>query len=264
MAAGFERVAANTGRPDRVIIIARDASTESASSLTRDAVRTIGNAPGIRHDASNAPLVSPELLIFVPLADASSRRDMFVTLRAVSSPVVSVRPEIKLLAGRMFQPGARELIVGRAAGKRLNGLDVGSTVTLAQGDWTVVGVFESNGDSHESELLTDVETAMTLYQRKAFNSMTVVLDRAEDFEHFSVALAADPTLAVDPMRESDYFTRASQSIVQLLRIIAFGMGAIIAAGAAFGALNAMYSASEYAPWRNRCVAGCPDSGLVES
>lgn len=242
VAAGFERIAANTGRADRAMILSRDASTESASALTRENVEAISNAPGIRHDAQGAPIVSGESLTFVQLADVENGRNVFVTVRGIGAQSQSLRQELKIVAGRMFKPGARELIVGRAAHERFKGMELGSTVALAQGDWPIVGFFESANDSHESEFMTDVATVMSAYRRNTFNSMTVALENPDAFARFSAAVRADRTVAVDVMRETDYFARASRNITQLLRIVALGMGVIMAVGAAFGAISAMYSA----------------------
>ena len=53
---------------------------------------------------------------------------------------------------------------------------------------------------------------------------------------------ARPALAVDAMREADYYRQQSQAFSQLLSIVAYLIGSIMAVGAVFGALNAMYSA----------------------
>src|SRR5690606_38613431 len=106
--------------------------------------------------------------------------------------------------GRVFQPGLREVIVGRAAQQRIGGREIGSRITLPQGDWTVVGVFTSEGDARESELLTDAETLLTEYRRQGFNSMTVALEEAAAFDRFRSALTTDPTLSVQVIREDEY------------------------------------------------------------
>ena len=165
------------------------------------------------------------------------------TLRGVGAKALALRPEMKLIEGRMFTPAVHELIVGRAAGTRLDGLAVGRQIALPQGDWTVVGVFDSNGDTHESELLTDADTLISAFQRgDFFSSVTVGLERVDSFDAFKNAITTDPTLSLEVKREPDYFAEASRPISRILLFIAYVIGGIMALGAVFAALNTMYSA----------------------
>jgi putative ABC transport system permease protein len=165
------------------------------------------------------------------------------TLRGVGSEVLALRPEMKLVEGRMFAPAVHEVVAGRAASKRLDDLSVGSRIRLPQGDWTVVGLFESDGDTHESELLTDADTLISAFQRgDVFSSVTVGLEHADAFDTFKNAITTDPTLSVDVKREPEYFADASRPIGRILKFIAYVIGGIMALGAVFAALNTMYSA----------------------
>jgi putative ABC transport system permease protein len=239
VATGFTRAARSTGSPERAMVLTAD--TEGASSLSRDNAVTILNAPGIR-TADGTPIASAEALFFVPLVNRSTGLNAFVAVRGVGRQALALRPEVRIVAGRAFASGARELIVGRAVQQRLGGLDVGAKIALPTGDWSIVGVFESGGDSHESELMTDVETLLNAYGRNSFNAITVRLDGAAAFERFTAALAEDPSLNVSTLREDDYYAAASGFVARLLTAIAYGIGGIMAFGAAFGALNTMYSA----------------------
>jgi putative ABC transport system permease protein len=240
VATGFTRAARSTGSPERAMVLTAD--TEGASSLSRDNAVTILNAPGIRTAADGTPIASAEALFFVPLVNRSTGLNAFVAVRGVGPQALALRPEVRIVAGRAFASGARELIVGRAVQQRLGGLDVGAKIALPTGDWSIVGVFESGGDSHESELMTDVETLLNAYGRNSFNAITVRLDGAAAFERFTAALAEDPSLNVSTLREDDYYAAASGFVARLLTAIAYGIGGIMAFGAAFGALNTMYSA----------------------
>jgi putative ABC transport system permease protein len=242
MAIGFERTTSSAGRADRAIILGSGSNNEGGSSLSRENALTILGAPGVRKGADGEPLASIEVLAFVPVTNQRTGLNAFATLRGVGSQGFQLRPEIRLVAGRAFRPGLQEAIVGRAAQQQLGALEIGSRITLPQGDWEIVGVFESARDSHESELLTDAEMLLRAYRRPAFNSMTVALEDAGAFERFSTALTTNPTLTVQAIREDRYFSQASGWMTQLLRIVSFGIGSIMAFGAAFGALNTMYTA----------------------
>jgi putative ABC transport system permease protein len=163
-------------------------------------------------------------------------------LRGVGRNAFKVRSEMRIVAGRVFEPGVRELIVGRNAQRQFQNIAIGDHIQTRGGSWTVVGVFASNGDLHESELLADAETLMSAEQRSEYQSVLAVLDSPATFGAFKDALTSMPTLAVEVMRETDYFARQSQRLTALLFVIAYIIGGIMALGAMFGALNAMYTA----------------------
>ena len=239
VATGFGRAAAKAGSPDRAIILG--GLTEASSNISRANVATIADAPGLADSASGMPMVSAELLEFVPLTERRTGVDVYVAVRGVGPEGLVLRPEIHVVAGRRFQPGKHEVIVSRTLEYRLDGLGIGSGIRLLDGDWRVVGIFSSGGDAHDSEILTDASSLMSAYHRNAFNSMTVQLASPQDFTRFSAALMNDPALSVQAEREVEYYAKISRPISQLLKIIAYGIGSIMAFGAMFGALNTMYA-----------------------
>jgi putative ABC transport system permease protein len=163
-------------------------------------------------------------------------------LRGISPEGLALRPELKLLSGRMFNPGAHELIVGKAAQLEFDGLTLGNQVSLPEGDWTVTGSFESEGDARESELIADAVTLGQALRFNGYKSMTVQLDSSESLDLLKASLASNPTLTVDVVRETDYLASQSKDLNDFLRVIAYVVGGIMALGATFGAMNTMYSA----------------------
>jgi putative ABC transport system permease protein len=169
--------------------------------------------------------------------------DSNVTLRGVGLQVLKVRPELRILEGRMFRPALRELIAGEGAAKQFRGLTVGSVLHLRNVDWTVTGVFTSNGDLHESELLADADTVGSAIERNAnYSSAVGLLADAGSFDRFKDALTTDPQLKVDVEREPEYYAAQSKQLTQLINIVGNTVAIIMAVGAMFGALNTMYSA----------------------
>jgi putative ABC transport system permease protein len=241
MSVSFRKTIKGDGRADRVIVLANAATEESESNLTRETVAAIENTDGVRHDTANRPLVSAELILVAPVARKRDSSDVNVTFRGVGEQYFAVRPELRLVAGRMFRPGTQELMVGASANAQFAGLELGSQVRLRNGDWTVVGMFAGGNGSRESEVIADARTVMSAYQRDTFNTLTLVLDPASSFEKLKSRLDADPALAVDVYTEPEYLERASDSVNRLLRLVAYGIGSIMALGALFGALNSMHS-----------------------
>jgi putative ABC transport system permease protein len=242
MSVGFMRTVYNTGRVDRAIVLSHGSQYEFASAISRDNVLTIADAPGIKIAGDGKPIVSAEYLVAVLVTKKSDGLDAYVSLRGIGPEAPTVRPEIKLVSGRMFQSARHELIVGKSALAQFEGLEVGGQVPLPEGDWTITGSFESNGDEHESELLADSETVLSAMRANTFHSVTVMLERPESLERFQAAITTNPTLAVDVTRETQFLADQSKYLNTFLTMIAYVVGGIMGLGATFGALNTMYTA----------------------
>lgn len=242
MVTGLTTSVEHAGRPDRVIVLRGGSDNELSSTLSRDSVTTILDAPGVRHDAAGRAVGSADVVTLLSRPMRSSGTDANVTLRGVGPQGLALRPEVRLVQGRMFQPGVHELVVGQGAQKQFSGLDIGSRVTLRDTVWTVVGVFSSGGDAHESEILADADTLLSAYRRNLFQSVTLQLDSPAAFTAFKGALTSNPQLSVEVFRETDYLAKLSASLTTLMNLTARVVGSIMAFGAVFGALNTMYSA----------------------
>jgi putative ABC transport system permease protein len=242
MSTGFMRAVNNTGRADRAIVLSQNSLFEFASSISRDSVLTIAAAPGVKTTGDGKPILSAESLAYVAVTKKSNGLDAWVVLRGIGPEGFALRPEIKVISGRMFRPATHELIVGKSAQAQFEGLDQGNQVSLPEGDWTITGTFESNGGINESEMIADSETVLSAMRASTFKSMTVLLTRPESFGQFKTALTTNPTLAVDVTRETEYLGTQSKGLNDFLTTIAYVVGGIMGLGAVFGALNTVYSA----------------------
>jgi putative ABC transport system permease protein len=242
MGAGFRHTLADTGRPDRVIILRGGSDVELNSNLTRTDVSIISNAPGLAKDSNGKAVLSSELVTVVNVPKRDTGTDANVTLRGVGLKLTEVRPELEVVSGRMFHPAVRELIAGVGAARQFRGLGIGSMVHLRNADWTVVGTFTSNGDVHESELLADVDTVGSSLERNGYSSAVALLTSPAEFSRFKTALTTDPQLKVDVQREPDYYAAQSKQLTQIINVVGTTVAIIMAIGAMFGALNSMYSA----------------------
>lgn len=241
LASGLANTLANTGRSDRGIVLSSSASSEMTSSLAREQVLTIMDAPGIRKNADGKPIASAEALTTVKLKRRDDDLPVNVILRGIGPQGFTLRPEVRMMDGRAFQPAVRELIVGRAAQAQFRGLEVGSVLHFRNSDWTVVGSFDS-GNSLESGLLADAQTVLSAYSRNSFQSLTAQLESAQGLDRLKESLTTNPTLSVKIERESDFYAAQTKGRSDGLFRIGYIVGTIMAIGALFGALNAMYSA----------------------
>ena len=241
MGEGFEATLKGTGSDDTAIVLRGGSQAETNSNIGRDQAPLIAGLDGIAKDADGRPLASAEASQVANLPTKEDGTDANVQLRGVGAEAWALRPQVEVIEGRKFEPGKRELVVGASAKDQYIGLEVGKQIELGNQVWDVVGVFRS-GDSHDSELWADYETLASTYQRQSYQSVTVKLDGADGFERLKAALAADPRLKLDVSTTRDYYARQSQGLSTFIRWLGIVIGAIMAFGAGFGALNTMYAA----------------------
>jgi putative ABC transport system permease protein len=244
MSEGFRHTLASTGRHDRVIMLRAGSDAELSSGLERAQVMLVGPLPGVARDAVGRPLVSAELMVMVDLPRRGQTDPNNVPFRGVQPAAFAIRDELKIVSGRRFEPGVREVIVGKRAAQHFAGLYVGSTIAFRDSDWTVVGIFETGGDVHESEIWADAETTMSAFRRTNYQSLTARLADGSDagFTAFKALLSGDPRLSLSIFREPEYYARQATVLSDLIDLLGYTVAAFMAIGAMFGALNCMYSA----------------------
>jgi putative ABC transport system permease protein len=242
MASGMTETLNRATRPDRVIVMSGGAPSEVTSLLTEDTARTIVEAAPVRRDSDDVPLASFDVLRPIKVNKVSDGSEASAVLRGVSDKWQRVRPEIRIVAGRQFHAAVAEAIVGSALAGRFKHLRIGDQISAAGVTWKVVGIFTSNGDAHESEILADAATVISAYQRVGYNSLTVTLKSPGQLQEFERVLNANPALHVSVTREAEYYARQSQTMTALISGVAYGIGSIMAIGALFAALNTMYAA----------------------
>ena len=241
MGEGFQAVLAQAGRVDEAIVLRKGADAELNSGLSREDAVLITQGPGILRNPGGKPIVSAEVVVIVNLPKKTTGSDANVELRGVGPLVWALRTSSRIVEGRAFESGRRELTVGEGAHSEFAGLEVGATIRLGQQDWRVVGIFAS-GDAHESELWGDAEVVQGAYNRNGYQSVTLKLTDPDAFDTLKAALSTDPRLTVDVQRTRDYYATQSEDLTRLIRILGVAIAAIMAVGAVFGALHTMYTA----------------------
>ncbi len=244
MAEGFHHTLAATGRASRVIMLRSGSDAEMASGIGRDQTTLLTGLPQIARGASGAPLASAELVVMVDLPRRGATDPNNVPFRGVQPAAFAIRDELALVHGRPFRRGVREVIVGRKAAREFAGLEVGSRIAFRDSDWTVVGVFASGGDVHESEIWADAEVAQSAFRRNAYQSITATLADPSDagLAALEGAVRADPRFSIAVYREPAYYAKQAGILSKLIGVLGYTVAAFMAVGATFGALNCMYSA----------------------
>jgi putative ABC transport system permease protein len=242
IAEGILQTMESSASPENVIVMRSGSNSEMMSILEGDDVRIIAEGPGLARNEHGA-ISSPELFVIINLLMRSTGTDANVPLRGIGRNATAVRKQFRIVDGRMFEWGLNEVIVGVGAQQEFSGLEIGSSITVAQEQWPVVGVFEVGGGLAETEIWVDSAVLQPVYRRgNSYQAVYAKLESEDSFQEFKDALTSDPRLNVKPMREVDYYESQSAILYKLIT----GLGAMIAIimgfGAVFGALNTMYTA----------------------
>lgn len=262
LARGFKAAMTASGSPGNALVRDATSITELVGAVELDAVRVIEDAPGVAR-GPEGPLVSAEAVVNAAVPLKASGTDAIVQVRGVSPKALQVRSQIRLAAGRFFQPGLYEVVVGRNAAESYAGLELGDRVRLGGSTWTVVGVFDAGGSAFDSEVWADAHLLNQVYQRRpnVFQSVTVRLTSPEAFQGFKDSVTSDPRLAVRADREADYYEQQSHVLTTLILVLGSIVAAVMGIGAVFGALNTMYSAVAE---RSREIAALRALGFAEA
>ncbi|KZC19221.1 MULTISPECIES: ABC transporter permease [Rhodanobacter] len=244
MGEGYSQTLRKTGSADTAIVMRGASASEVMSVLDHDSVTQVVQTPGIVRDAKGQPLASPELVVAanLPIIGGGADDEGSVQLRGVGEQAWAVRPQVKIVSGRRFNPGMRELDVGVGAARQFAGLAPGREVRLGSQLWTVVGVFAS-GDALDSEVWGDANVVADTYRRGSSRASVVAkLADPQAFGAFKAALEANPQLKIDADTTRDYYAKQSEGMSKVIRVMGITVGLIMAIGAMFGALNTMFAA----------------------
>jgi putative ABC transport system permease protein len=170
--AGLKQTLVATGEYDNVVAIRKGAGTEIQSGITRPQAAVIETHPAVAAGADGRPLASKETVVLIALKKKRAEKPTNVVIRGVSPAAFSLRPQVRLTDGRLFTPGATEIVVGAAIARGFEGVRVGERLHFAQRDWRIVGVFDGGGSGFDSEIWGDADQLMQAFRRIAYSSVT--------------------------------------------------------------------------------------------
>jgi putative ABC transport system permease protein len=232
----------STGNPLHVLVLRKGADAELTSGVDRLAYQAMKFKAGVARTAKGDPMVSPEGIVVINLPSVDNPEGSNVTLRGITPIGIQMRDEIKLLSGRWFDTGKREVVVGKSIAARFPGARIGQRILFGRGEWEVVGVMDAGKSAHNSEVFGDLNLMGADYGRtEGFSS---VLMRATDPVTVSALVNDvnnDQRLAVSARTETEYYESQTRSGL-LIQFIGFFVSIIMAVGSGFAATNTMYAA----------------------
>ncbi len=243
MAYGIRKTLVATGSNDNVIILRKAATTEISSIIGPDIQDVIRTLPHIKKASDGSQIISNEPVVIINLTKDGGGVGN-ITVRGVSPEISQLRPQVKIIEGRMFQWGLRELIVGSAIEKNYPGAKLGSYIKFAGDSWKIVGVFTSDGSGFDSELWGDALQLSSAFNRgSTVSTVTLKLDNPNNFDDFKSAFNKDLRLnQYEPKIEKDYFAAQSEMMVTFISVLGIFITIIFSFGATIGATITMYSA----------------------
>lgn len=243
MAYGIQKTLIATGTMDNVKILRKSSNGEISSIIGSDVQDVVSTLPYIKKDSSGKPIISFEPVVVINLNIKSGGLSN-VMVRGVTSEVKELRPMVKIVKGRMFNFGSRELIVGSAIVKKFEGAKVGDKIKFAGDQWSIVGEFEAGGSGFESEMWGDSKQLLDAFHRgNTVSTITLKLTKASDFDKFKAAFESDRRLEeFEPKVEQKYYEEESELLSNFIRILGIFVTIIFSIGATIGAMITMYAA----------------------
>lgn len=238
---GLRNAWLRAGSSDRVLFQPPGSQGEGGP-VTRAQAAIIQDLPGIAHDAKGLPIADGEVLTGLPMPRRNTGHRGYILLRTFGPRALELRPEFHIMAGRMFQPGRHELIVGAEAPGQFLGVNLGDSVIMPDGRWPIVGVFKTNDDVVQAELVGDSDTVMAAMRRTDFSSVIARLANPAALSAVKRALANNPALPMNAERQSDYYTRRSSAFSNLNDELTYGVSGLLGLGALLAAVNILFSA----------------------
>ena len=241
MANGVQKTLRSTGSDDNMIVVRKAAMSEIMSILDREAAGIVVSMPQVARFADGRPISSKEVVAIINLNKLSAEGINNVSVRGVEEAAFQLRPQVKVVQGRMFRWGAREVIAGAGITNRFVGAQIGEKVKFGGNIWTVVGIFDSEGSGFDSELWGDLNQIADAFRRSSFSTVTARLKNPDDFAAVLAAFEGDNRLQYfAPKREKQFFAEQSEMMATFIRILGIFITVIFSTGAMIGAMITMY------------------------
>ncbi len=243
LAEGLEKTLVSTGSERNAVFIRRSSETEVQSILEREQAVILESLPHIDLGPWGDKLVARELIILIGLTKKSSNSLANVTVRGVKPEVsFTLRPQLRIIHGRPFRPGAWEVVLGKSIAQRFAVGAMGQTIQFGTRSWTIVGIMEAGGAAFDSEVWADADLLMTAFRRPVYSSVIMRLREPSLFPAMRESVLKDPRLTVDAFREIDYYAAQSALMASFIRILGITLTLIFSLGAIIGSMVTMYAA----------------------
>ncbi len=240
--AGLKKTLVGTGSYDNVIMLRQGVQTEIQSGVSRDQAALIETNRAVARNAKGEPLVSKEIVVLIGAPKKGDTKLQNVVVRGLTEAGIGLRPQVKLIEGRWFQPGASEIVVGKSVNSGFEGMELGQSIRFAGRDWRIVGVYDGGSSGFDSEAWGDVEQLSQAFRRFGYSSVIARMVDRSQYEALKADVEGDVRLKLDVKIEPLFYEEQSKALSTFLSILGLALSFIFSIGAVIGAAITMYSA----------------------
>ncbi|MCU0577320.1 MAG: ABC transporter permease [Desulfobacterota bacterium] len=241
LAEGLQKTLVQTGSPDNAVVLRKGSTSEVDSGIDRGQAAVVETLDAIAVDAGGGPFMAKEVVILITLPKKRGGSSN-VTIRGIGEASMALRPQVKVVQGRMPRFGVSEMIVGVSLAKRFSGLQVGDTLCCGLRNWRVVGMMDAGNTAFSSEIWADADQIMQSFRRPVFSSLIFKLTDTDLFDSVKSFIESDPRLTLQAKRETVFYLDQSEMMAKFLRILGISLTVIFSLGAMIGAMITMYAA----------------------
>ena len=242
LAEGLQKTLVETGSYDNVVFLRKGAASEVVSGVSRDQASVLETLPEIAYGPKGQKLLAKEAVVLIALPKKGSGQPSNVILRGIEEDSLLLRPQVKLVEGRLPRRGSSEVIVGSSIARGFKGVEMGEMPYWAMREWRVVGIFDAGSSGFSSEIWGDADQFMQAFRRPGYSSVIFRLRDPSEFQNVKSRVESDPRLTLEAKRETKYYAEQSQMMAKFLRILGTSLTIIFSLGAIIGAMITMYSA----------------------
>lgn len=242
LAEGLQQTLVETGSYDNVVTVRKGSGTEVQSGVDRYQASAVETLPQIAMAGNGKSLLAKEVLVLITLPRRGSEIASNASVRGIGEQSMALRPQVKLIEGRLTRPGTPEIMVGISAAKRFQGIALGGSLRFALRDWNVVGIFDAGKTAFSSEIWGDADQLMQAFRRPVYSSVIFRMIDPSLFQHVKQSIETDPRWTLEAKRENLYYAEQSEMMAKFLRILGMSLTIIFSLGAVIGAMITMYAA----------------------
>jgi putative ABC transport system permease protein len=241
MSEGIHDTLVATGSVDNVMVLRKGAGAEINSGISREQADIIGSLPEIATDGQGHALLSREPVVLNTLPKRGSGKPSNVAIRGTSVAGMGLRPQVKLVQGRMFRPGTSEIVAGQAVARGFMHAGLGETMRFAGREWRVVGIFDGARSGFDSEIWGDGEQMMQAFRRVEYSVVVFKLADPGLYQRIRQRLENDPRLTLEAKVETVFYAEQSEMLTLFIKLLGLALSIIFSIGAVVGAMITMFA-----------------------
>jgi ABC-type antimicrobial peptide transport system permease subunit len=242
LADGLQKTLVETGSYDNVVFLRKGSNSEMMSGIDRQQASVLETLPEVTIGPKGEKLLAKEVVVLIALPKKGSDKPSNVVLRGIDEDSLLLRPQVKLVEGRLPRMGSTEVIAGASIARRFKDTGVGEMLRYGMREWRIVGIFDAGNTGFSSEIWGDADQFMQAFRRNGYSSVIFRLRDSSAFQNVKSRIENDPRLTVEAKRENKYYSDQSEIMAKFLRILGISLTIIFSIGAMIGAMITMYSA----------------------